>query len=56
MRGQYVLLKANSVSEVTKAHPNSQQAAHAIKGIQMMRAGESVLRGVGSANSAPLKH
>ena len=56
MRGQYVLMKANCIGKVTKVHPNSQQAAHAIKGIQMMRAGERVLREVGSGNSASLKH
>ena len=55
MCGQYVLMKANSVSDMAEVNPNSQQAAHAIKGIQMMRAGESILRGVGRGNSASLK-
>ena len=49
-------MKANCVGKVTKIHPNSQEATYAIKGIQMMSAGETVLREVGSGNSASLKH
>jgi hypothetical protein len=56
MCGEHVLMKANRVSDMAEVYPNSQQATHAIKGIQMMSAGESVLREVGSGNSASLKH
>ena len=54
--GQYVLLKANRVSDVAKVYPNSQQAAHAIKGVEMVSVINRVLHGVGGGNSGSLKN